>query len=178
MFLLRFFSRATVDVPLFTLASDLLVFVKQYNGPSEGNFFVRTIARVNRSIQLTIHSHCHLIPGDIIFRFLWGTYRPSVYWYECWECVRKLLLTGLLVYFKEGTPTQVNFQSTHADWYCTQGWKVGALAVLAAIRQVPSLSITRRTCFCHIRCPVHHAMHMFLSYSSVVHAVPVNTLLL
>lgn len=45
-----------------------------------------------------------------LFRFLWGTYRPSVYWYECWECVRKLLLTGLLVYFKEGTPTQV----THA----------------------------------------------------------------
>lgn len=41
------------------------------------------------------------------FRFLWGTYRPAVYWYECWECVRKLLLTGLLVYFKEGTPTQV-----------------------------------------------------------------------
>ncbi|CAN0211589.1 unnamed protein product, partial [Hapterophycus canaliculatus] len=40
-------------------------------------------------------------------KFLWGTYRPAVYYYEVWECVRKLFLTGLLVYFKEGTSTQV-----------------------------------------------------------------------
>ncbi|CAM9462638.1 unnamed protein product [Scytosiphon promiscuus] len=40
-------------------------------------------------------------------KFLWGTYRPAVYYYEVWECVRKLLLTGLLVYFKQGTSTQV-----------------------------------------------------------------------
>ena len=40
-------------------------------------------------------------------RFLWGTYRPHVYYYEVWECIRKLLLTGLLVYFEEGTATQV-----------------------------------------------------------------------
>lgn len=43
----------------------------------------------------------------LLFRFLWGTYRPSVYFYEVWECVRKLFLTGLLVYFAEGTATQV-----------------------------------------------------------------------
>lgn len=42
-----------------------------------------------------------------LFRFLWGTYRPAVYFYEVWECVRKLLLTGLLVYFEEGTASQV-----------------------------------------------------------------------
>ncbi|CAM9152478.1 unnamed protein product [Ascophyllum nodosum] len=40
-------------------------------------------------------------------KFLWGTYRPAVYFYEVWECVRKLFLTGLLVYFEEGTSTQV-----------------------------------------------------------------------
>eukprot|EP00903_Cladosiphon_okamuranus_P017519 g16134.t1 len=40
-------------------------------------------------------------------KFLWGTYRPAVYYYEVWECVRKLFLTGLLVYFEEGTSTQV-----------------------------------------------------------------------
>lgn len=41
------------------------------------------------------------------YRFLWGTYRPAVYYYEVWECVRKLFLTGLLVYFAEGSSTQV-----------------------------------------------------------------------
>lgn len=40
-------------------------------------------------------------------RFLWQTYRPNVYYYEVWECIRKLFLTGLLVYFKEGTSSQV-----------------------------------------------------------------------
>ncbi|CAM9491441.1 unnamed protein product [Ectocarpus sp. 6 AP-2014] len=40
-------------------------------------------------------------------KFLWGTYRPAVYYYEVWECVRKLFLTGLLVYFEQGTSTQV-----------------------------------------------------------------------
>ncbi|CAM9693016.1 unnamed protein product, partial [Phaeothamnion confervicola] len=39
--------------------------------------------------------------------FLWETYRPRAYLYEVWECVRKLLMTGLLVYFKQGTSTQV-----------------------------------------------------------------------
>ncbi|CAN0027825.1 unnamed protein product, partial [Choristocarpus tenellus] len=40
-------------------------------------------------------------------RFLWATYRPNVFWYEVWETIRKLLLTGLLIYFREGTSTQV-----------------------------------------------------------------------
>lgn len=31
-----------------------------------------------------------------------------MYYYEVWECVRKLFLTGLLVYFEEGTSTQVS----------------------------------------------------------------------
>ncbi|CAN0356657.1 unnamed protein product, partial [Discosporangium mesarthrocarpum] len=29
------------------------------------------------------------------------------FWYEVLECVRKLLLTGLLVYFRAGTSSQV-----------------------------------------------------------------------
>lgn len=46
-----------------------------------------------------------------VHRFLWGTYRPAVYYYEVWECIRKLFLTGLLVYFKEGTSSQVRVPS-------------------------------------------------------------------
>ncbi|KAG5188530.1 hypothetical protein JKP88DRAFT_243516 [Tribonema minus] len=39
-------------------------------------------------------------------RFLWGSYRPRAFWYEVWLTLYKLLLSGLLVYFRQGTPTQ------------------------------------------------------------------------
>ena len=40
--------------------------------------------------------------------FLWGSYEPRVYWYETVEMLRKMLLTGGIVFFKSGTPTQVS----------------------------------------------------------------------
>ena len=41
-----------------------------------------------------------------------------MYYYEVWECVRKLFLTGLLVYFEEGTSTQVCATRVHRRLAC------------------------------------------------------------
>ena len=39
--------------------------------------------------------------------FLWGSYRPSAWWYEIFECLRRLSLTGALVFLKQGSLTQI-----------------------------------------------------------------------
>ena len=39
--------------------------------------------------------------------FLWGSYEPRVYWWEVVEMLRKMLLTGAIVFMSPGTPTQV-----------------------------------------------------------------------
>jgi hypothetical protein len=39
-------------------------------------------------------------------RFLWSPYREQVYWWEAAECIRRLALTGLLVFILPGTAGQ------------------------------------------------------------------------
>ena len=39
--------------------------------------------------------------------FLWGSYRPAAWWYEIFECVRRLSLTGALVFVRQGSQTQI-----------------------------------------------------------------------
>ncbi|GMH94182.1 hypothetical protein TrST_g4037 [Triparma strigata] len=39
--------------------------------------------------------------------FLWGSYRPKAWWYEIFECVRRLALTGALVFVRQGSQTQI-----------------------------------------------------------------------
>jgi hypothetical protein len=39
--------------------------------------------------------------------FLWGSYRPNAWWFEIFECVRRILLTGALVFVQQGSQTQV-----------------------------------------------------------------------
>ncbi|GMH86050.1 hypothetical protein TL16_g10421 [Triparma laevis f. inornata] len=39
--------------------------------------------------------------------FLWGSYRPKAWWYEIFECLRRLALTGALVFVRQGSQTQI-----------------------------------------------------------------------
>jgi hypothetical protein len=39
-------------------------------------------------------------------RFLWQAYKPSMYYWEVMECVRRLLLTGFVVFIFPGTAAQ------------------------------------------------------------------------
>ena len=40
--------------------------------------------------------------------FLWGSYEPRVYYWEVLEMLRKMLMTGAIVFMSPGTPTQVS----------------------------------------------------------------------
>jgi hypothetical protein len=40
--------------------------------------------------------------------FLWSAYRPAVYWWEGVECVRRLLLTGVVVFIYPNTAAQAS----------------------------------------------------------------------
>lgn len=39
--------------------------------------------------------------------FLFDAYEPQLWWWEVLECVRRLLLTGMMVFFLEGTAVQI-----------------------------------------------------------------------
>ena len=39
--------------------------------------------------------------------FLWGSYRPHAWWFEIFECCRRLALTGALVFVRQGSQTQI-----------------------------------------------------------------------
>ncbi|GMI15300.1 hypothetical protein TrLO_g10494 [Triparma laevis f. longispina] len=41
--------------------------------------------------------------------FLWRDYRPQYWWFEIYECFRRLSLTGMLVYFETGSVLQLCF---------------------------------------------------------------------
>ena len=46
--------------------------------------------------------------------FLWGSYKPRTYYWEVLEMLRKMFLTGAIVFVSPGTPTQVSPSS----WFC------------------------------------------------------------
>ncbi len=46
--------------------------------------------------------------GEIkLISFLWVAYTPDCWWFEIWECARRLLMTGGLVFVDQGSPLQV-----------------------------------------------------------------------
>ncbi|GMH80122.1 hypothetical protein TrLO_g10263 [Triparma laevis f. longispina] len=47
-------------------------------------------------------------PDIKILSFLWISYKPSCWWFEIFECVRRLLMTGGLVFIDQGSPLQVS----------------------------------------------------------------------
>ncbi|KAG5187595.1 hypothetical protein JKP88DRAFT_307196 [Tribonema minus] len=46
------------------------------------------------------------VPALSLTAFLWRPYRPDRYYWELWECLRRLLLTGALVFTFPGSPGQ------------------------------------------------------------------------
>jgi hypothetical protein len=41
--------------------------------------------------------------------FLWDNYEPNLWWFEVFECFRRLMLTGVLVFVGQGTSSQIVF---------------------------------------------------------------------
>jgi hypothetical protein len=39
--------------------------------------------------------------------FLWESYNPDCWWFEIFECVRKLCMTGLMIFIYSGTASQI-----------------------------------------------------------------------
>lgn len=46
-------------------------------------------------------------PWDDNLSFLYKAYRPNYWWFEVYELVRKLFLTGLIIFVAAGTATQI-----------------------------------------------------------------------
>jgi hypothetical protein len=46
-------------------------------------------------------------PWDENLSFLYKTYRPEFWWFEVYELLRKLVLTGLIIFVMSGTATQI-----------------------------------------------------------------------
>ena len=51
--------------------------------------------------------YSRVLPTLIPYAFLYEAYRPEVWYWECVECVRRLSLTGLLVFMYPGSEKQV-----------------------------------------------------------------------
>jgi hypothetical protein len=49
--------------------------------------------------------------------FLWRDYRPDFWWFEIYECFRRLSFTGMLVFFPPGSPGQVRRCRSKATIY-------------------------------------------------------------
>ncbi|GMH94871.1 hypothetical protein TrST_g7752 [Triparma strigata] len=47
-------------------------------------------------------------PSIKILSFLWISYKPECWWFEIFECARRLLMTGGLVFIDQGSPLQVS----------------------------------------------------------------------
>merc|ERR1712176_649414 len=41
-----------------------------------------------------------------LFAFMYDNYEPEYWWFECFDYIRRLLLTGILVVFEPGSATQ------------------------------------------------------------------------
>jgi hypothetical protein len=80
-------------------------------------------------------------------RFLWKTYTPQMYYWEVVECLRRLLLTGAIVFVKPGTRAQVTiacilavisltvalYCQPHVDTLDGQIYTVGALIIFLSM---------------------------------------------
>ena len=65
------------------------------------NFLARPLVRVLKAFQI-------LLKGDRVkYAFLVGAYRPSAFYWELVEYLRKFVLSGVLIFIEPGTVTQV-----------------------------------------------------------------------
>ena len=58
-----------------------------------------------------VKSDRHRNPKLRKLSFLWDNYEPDLWWFEVFECFRRLMLTGVLVFVGEGTSSQIYLQS-------------------------------------------------------------------
>lgn len=74
----------------------------------EENDFGETIASNDLAMEMERLNWCYPWTGDISsFDFLFSAYGPELWWWEILETARRLLLTGLLVFFIPGSASQV-----------------------------------------------------------------------
>ncbi|KAG5179621.1 hypothetical protein JKP88DRAFT_326159 [Tribonema minus] len=66
-----------------------------------------------RALRALAPAHLELSSTE----FLWRPYRPEYYYWEVLECFRRLLLTGVLVFIRPGTPAQSAYACVFA--YCS-----------------------------------------------------------
>eukprot|EP00953_Heterococcus_sp_UTEX-ZZ885_P019923 11128-Heterococcus_DN1.PRE.3 len=80
-------------------------------------------------------------------RFLWKSYRPRMYYWEVVECVRRLLLTGAVVFIAPGTTAQAAvacilavssafvalYSQPHADVLDSRIYTVGAMIIFLSM---------------------------------------------
>jgi len=56
-----------------------------------------------------VKSDRHRNPKLRKLSFLWDNYEPNLWWFEVFECFRRLMLTGVLVFVGQGTSSQIVF---------------------------------------------------------------------
>ena len=59
--------------------------------------------------ELVKTNHRYQNPKLRKLNFLWDNYEPEMWWFEVFECFRRLMLTGVLVFVGQGTSSQIVF---------------------------------------------------------------------
>ncbi|KAG5187583.1 hypothetical protein JKP88DRAFT_307130 [Tribonema minus] len=75
-------------------------------GPKESLRNALRAALRHESSRLEALRAAEAVPALRSTAFLWRPYRPDRYYWELWECLRRLLLTGALVFTFPGSPGQ------------------------------------------------------------------------
>jgi len=71
----------------------------------------RNRQRINPKEGSTVDDKMRIRDADLSIKklsFLWVSYKPSCWWFEIFECCRRLLMTGGLVFISQGSPLQVS----------------------------------------------------------------------
>ena len=75
--------------------------------PEEAAVVIQLEASVTIVEAELVHQYRNANPSVQLLAFLVGAYEPHFYFWESVECVRRLSLTGLLVFFADGTQLQI-----------------------------------------------------------------------
>ena len=75
--------------------------------PEEAAVVIQLEASVTTVEAELVHQYRNANPSVQLLAFLVGAYEPHFFFWESIECVRRLALTGLLVFFADGTQLQI-----------------------------------------------------------------------
>lgn len=93
----------TLEHTLYRIYATIMIFVYPLGIP----FLYFVLLYKNKKI-LSQENNERGDNSDVIpFRFLWKDFKPSVYYYEVIECMRRILLTGFLVFIRPGSSVQL-----------------------------------------------------------------------